>query len=70
MSSIFFTIPITLVLLGIAVWFFFWAVNSGQYDDLDSPAYSILMEDDQPTAKTESGDGDPDSREETHRNDA
>ncbi len=34
------------VLLGAAVWAFFWAVGSGQFDDLDSPACRILGDDD------------------------
>ena len=28
--------------------FFFWAVDSGQYDDLDGPAHSILFDDQDP----------------------
>ena len=35
-------VPISLVLLGIAVWAFVWAVRSGQYDDLDTPAIDML----------------------------
>jgi nitrogen fixation-related uncharacterized protein len=27
---------------------FFWAVDSGQYDDLDGPAHSILFDDEDP----------------------
>jgi nitrogen fixation-related uncharacterized protein len=27
---------------------FFWAVDSGQYDDLDGPAHSILFDDQDP----------------------
>jgi cbb3-type cytochrome oxidase maturation protein len=33
---------LSLVLLGVAIWAFFWAIKSGQFDDLDSPALSIL----------------------------
>ena len=29
-----------------AAWAFFWAVGSGQFDDLDTPAMRILMDDD------------------------
>lgn len=36
-----------LVMLGIIVAFIL-SVKSGQYDDLDSPAYRILMDDDDP----------------------
>ena len=41
-------IPVSLVLIGIAVWAFFWAVNHGQYDDLETPALRILEEDPPP----------------------
>ncbi|MGD8430202.1 MAG: cbb3-type cytochrome oxidase assembly protein CcoS, partial [Ectothiorhodospiraceae bacterium] len=37
MTIIFVLIPLGLVLLGVAVWAFFWAVSNGQFDDLDSP---------------------------------
>lgn len=38
-------VPISLVLLGVAVWAFVWAVRRGQFDDLDTPALDILRED-------------------------
>lgn len=38
-------IPISLILLGIAVAAFIWAVRRGQFDDLDTPALDILRED-------------------------
>jgi len=46
MHSLYLLIPISLVFVGIAVWVFFWAVNSGQYDDLDSEAERILFDQD------------------------
>ena len=39
-------IPISLLLLGIAIWAFVWAVKRGQFDDLDTPAIDILRDDD------------------------
>lgn len=39
-------IPIAIILAGCAIWAFFWSVNSGQFDDLESPAHRILFEDD------------------------
>jgi cbb3-type cytochrome oxidase maturation protein len=42
-------IPLTLALVLLAGWAFFWAVNSGQFDDLDSPAWRILVDDGEPT---------------------
>lgn len=46
MSIIFVLIPLGLVLLGVAIAAFFWAVRSGQFDDLDTPAVRILTDDD------------------------
>ena len=47
MDIIFLLIPIAIILAGCAIWGFFWCVNNGQYDDLESPAHSILFEDDE-----------------------
>ena len=38
-------IPIGLLLLILAIIAFRWALKSGQYDDLDSPAHRILFDD-------------------------
>ncbi len=38
-------IPVTLLVVLIAVALFFWAVNHQQFDDLDSPAALPLMDD-------------------------
>jgi len=45
MSILFALIPLALMLLGCAIWAFFWAVRSGQFDDLDTPAVRILLDD-------------------------
>ncbi len=41
-------IPISLVLLGIAIAFFAWAVRGGQFEDLDSAALDVLTDDTKP----------------------
>jgi cbb3-type cytochrome oxidase maturation protein len=46
MNIIFLLIPLGLVLLAAAVAAFFWAVRSGQFDDLETPAWRILLDDD------------------------
>ena len=46
MSILYVLIPLALLLLGIAVWAFFWAVGNGQFDDLDTPAVRVVMDDD------------------------
>jgi len=45
MASLLLLIPLTLVLVGVALWAFFWATDHGQFDDLDTPASRILEED-------------------------
>ncbi|WP_160153086.1 cbb3-type cytochrome oxidase assembly protein CcoS [Microbulbifer sp. ALW1] len=48
MDSIFLLVPIVVVFVAIAVKLFFWAVNSGQYDDLETEGRRILFDDDEP----------------------
>lgn len=48
MTVLYILVPIAIVLVIIAVCLFNWAVNSGQYEDLDSPAHSILFDEDDP----------------------
>lgn len=50
MESLFILIPIALVFVAIAIRIFFWAVKSGQFDDLDTEAKRILF-DDEPTLR-------------------
>jgi cbb3-type cytochrome oxidase maturation protein len=45
MEILFLMVPIGLVLVGAGVWAFFWAVGNGQFDDLDSPGWSVLDDD-------------------------
>ncbi|MGD9257499.1 MAG: cbb3-type cytochrome oxidase assembly protein CcoS, partial [Gammaproteobacteria bacterium] len=47
-------------LLGLAIWAFFWAAGSGQFDDLETPAWRILLDDDRrpPDTNREPTDGD------------
>lgn len=47
MTILYFLIPLTLILLGFAIWAFFWAVKNDQFDDLEGPAYRILFDDDE-----------------------
>ena len=45
MTIIYVLIPLSLLLLSIAVWAFFWAVRNEQFDDLDTPALDVLDDD-------------------------
>ncbi|WP_438865428.1 cbb3-type cytochrome oxidase assembly protein CcoS [Neptunicella sp.] len=46
MSILYFLIPLTIVLVGIALVIFFWAVKSNQFEDLERHGHSILFDDD------------------------
>ncbi len=46
MEVIYLLIPVSLVLIGVIVWIFVWAIRSGQFDDLEGPAHRILLDDD------------------------
>lgn len=48
MESLYLLIPIALVFVAIAVRVLLWAINSGQYDNLDTEAHRILFDDDEP----------------------
>ncbi|MFC3852495.1 cbb3-type cytochrome oxidase assembly protein CcoS [Salinispirillum marinum] len=56
MSILLLLIPISLLLLTVAISFLVWGIKSGQYDDLDSPAHRILFDEDEslipPDART------------------
>ena len=41
-------IPLSLALVGVIAWIILWAAKSGQFDDLEGPAHSIIMDDDRP----------------------
>lgn len=45
MQVVFFLVPLGLMVLLLAVWAFCWAVNSGQFEDMDHPAHQILFDD-------------------------
>jgi cbb3-type cytochrome oxidase maturation protein len=53
MEIIFYLIPIALVLVTAIVAGLFWAVKSGQFDDLEGPAHQILMDDEIYPEKTD-----------------
>ena len=44
MTILFVLIPLGLMLTGLALWAFFWAASDGQFDDLESPGWSVLAD--------------------------
>lgn len=57
MESFYLITPIALLLIAIAIKLFLWAVNSGQFEDLDREASRILFDDD--TTSTQKKPADP-----------
>ena len=46
MEALYLLIPLSLLVVAVAVWIFFGASDSGQFDDLDGPALRLLQDDD------------------------
>jgi cbb3-type cytochrome oxidase maturation protein len=46
MESLYLLIPMSLVVIAVIVLILYWAVKSGQFEDLEGPGHSILMDDD------------------------
>ena len=64
MEIIYLLIPVSLLVVGLIIGAFIWAVKSGQFDDLEGPAHQILMDDDDPVNEPH-GDPDPGKKEDS-----
>ena len=47
MSMLYVLIPLAVILLAFAIWALIWAIKNGQFDDLESHGWSIVLDDDQ-----------------------
>ncbi|TYK64699.1 cbb3-type cytochrome oxidase assembly protein CcoS [Colwellia echini] len=47
MSIIYILIPIAIIFTALGIYFFFWAVKTEQFDDLEKQGMSILFDDEQ-----------------------
>lgn len=68
MSIIYVLIPLAIILVGVAVMIFFWAVRSNQFEDLDRQGYSILFDDDVKDTKQASTQSNQDDSPHQHTN--
>jgi cbb3-type cytochrome oxidase maturation protein len=59
MEIIYLLIPLSVILVGLIIWIFLWAIRSGQFDDLEGPAHSIIMDDDSPNIPDAEEDSEP-----------
>ena len=47
MTMLYVLIPLAVLLLAVAVWALLWAIRTGQFDDLESHGWSVVLDDDQ-----------------------
>ena len=55
MDILFLLIPLSVVLAFCIGWFFWRAVDTGQFDDFDTPSMRILADNDTPVVPAEAG---------------
>lgn len=46
MEALYLLVPLSVILVALAVWIFFGAAESGQFEDLEGPGVRILFDDD------------------------
>ena len=66
MDIIYLLLPVALIIVIIIIAVFFWAVKSDQFDDLEGPAYRILMDDDSADIKKSAGKSESSSADDTN----
>lgn len=44
MIALYVLIPAAIAIVAGAIWLLFWAVDNGQYEDLESPAHSLVFD--------------------------
>ncbi len=62
MAALYIMIPAAIILVALAIRLLFWAIDNGQYDDLDSPAHNILFDDEDPSHKAGLAEADQSAR--------
>jgi cbb3-type cytochrome oxidase maturation protein len=53
MEALYLLIPMSIVIVFVAIWVYLRASDTGQFDDLVSPAMRILQDDDRPAVNTD-----------------
>ena len=54
MEALYLLIPLSVIVVFVALWVFFRAMDGGQFDDLEGPGMRILQDDDSVHSETES----------------
>ena len=64
MSMLYILIPLAVMLLAVAVWALLWAIKTGQFDDLESHGWSVVLDDDQKPPPLGDGENSDETNEE------
>lgn len=60
MDILYLLVPLSVVLVFMIAYFFWWSLKNGQYEDMEGPGYKILMDDDRdPTVPVDPADKKP-----------
>lgn len=62
MEILYLLIPLSVALVFLIAVVFWWSLKSGQFEDMEGPAYRILMDDDRPRS-SEDGEGESQPRQ-------
>lgn len=52
MNMLYILIPLALVLLAAAVWALVWAIQSGQFDELESQGWNVVLDEDKAVSES------------------
>ncbi|HLT27581.1 MAG TPA: cbb3-type cytochrome oxidase assembly protein CcoS [Zeimonas sp.] len=53
MEALYLLVPLSVAIVVLAAWIFLRMSDSGQFDDMEGPAHSILHDDDRPPEEAE-----------------
>lgn len=67
MEILYLLIPLSVVLVFLIGVVFWWSVRNGQFDDLEGPAYRILMDDDSGVERPERKAGEAGAKPPVHK---
>ncbi len=46
MDSLYLLVPAAVIFSGVGIWLLLWAIDNGQYEDLDKEGWRVLMDED------------------------
>lgn len=61
MEILYLLVPISVLLVFVIGVVFWWSLRHGQFEDLEGPAYRMLMDDDTPNMSKDGNDADPEA---------